>query len=252
MNVNNKVVLVTGGAGAIGSKICEVLAANGAIIYALDIAATREKGLKLVEKIAATGGKAAFMPIDITKEAEWQQVVTTIIEKEGRIDVLVNNAGINILKPIEEMNIYEWMRMMEVNTGGCFLGCKYTIPHMRKQGGGAIINTSSQCGLIGHKYTPECYTATKGAITTFTKAIASRYGKDNIRCNEICPSTVVSGLTIERLKNPQFAAERIGEVPLGRLCTVEDCAYAILYLASEEAKYINGVALPVDGGSTCD
>ena len=146
----------------------------------------------------------------------------------------------------------EWMKVMEVNVGAVFLGIKHVIPYMRRQGGGAIINTSSQCGLIGHRYTAEAYTASKGAVTLLTKSIAVRYGKDNIRCNAICPSTAATALVMERLQDPVFAAERCGEVPLGRLCAVEDIAYAVLYLASEEASYINGAALPVDGGATAD
>jgi cyclopentanol dehydrogenase len=122
---------------------------------------------------------------------------------------------------------------------------------MRKQGGGAIINTSSVCGLIGHRYTPEAYTATKGAVTLLTKAVASRYAKDGIRCNCINPSTVDTPFVQELFKDPERKKERLGEVPLGRLATVEDVANAALYLASEEASFINGVALPVDGGTTC-
>ena len=153
------------------------------------------------------------------------------------------------------MNIDEWMTMMKVNTGSAFLGCKYAIPVMRGQGGGVILNTSSVCGLIGHKYTAEAYTATKGAITTLTKSIASRYAKDNIRCNSIHPSTVdtpfIQMVFSDPVKGAQSRAERLGEVPLGRLATAEDVANAVLYLASEEASFINGVALPVDGGVTC-
>lgn len=252
MTVKGKIILITGGAGGLGSAMAKLLAKNGAIIFILDLPMAEEAAKKLIGEIEAEGGKAYYEAMDGTKEADWAAVVADVLEKEGKIDVLVNNAGINIRKAVEEMSMEEWMKMMEVNTGGVFLGMKYVIPHMRRQGGGAIINTSSQCGLIGHKYTTEAYTASKGAVTLLTKAIASRYGKDNIRCNEICPTTVDTPLTRERLQDPQFAAERVGEVPLGRLCKLEDVANAILYLASEEASYINGVALPVDGGSTCD
>lgn len=252
MNVKDKVIVITGGAGGLGSAMATTLAKNGAIIFILDLPFAEENAKKLVAEIESFGGKAYFEAIDLTKEEDWTRVVENIMNIEGRIDVLVNNAGINIRKPIEEMSMDEWMKMMEVNTGSVFLGCKYAIPIMRAQGGGAIINTSSQCGLIGHRYTPEAYTATKGAVTLLTKSVAARYGKDNIRCNEICPSTADTPLVQERLKDPQFAAERLGEVPLGRLCQVEDVANAVLYLASEEAAYINGVALPIDGGSTCD
>ena len=157
----------------------------------------------------------------------------------------------NIRKPIEEMSFDEWNTMMRINTGTVFLGCKTAIPVMRHQGGGAIINTSSVCGLIGHRYTPEAYTATKGAVTMLTKAVASRYAKDGIRCNCINPSTVDTPFVQELFKDPERKKERLGEVPLGRLATVDDVANAVLYLASEEAAFINGVALPIDGGVTC-
>ncbi|GHT86024.1 hypothetical protein FACS1894137_11020 [Spirochaetia bacterium] len=119
-------------------------------------------------------------------------------------------------------------------------------------GGGSIINMSSQCGIIGHRYTTEAYTLTKGAITLLTKSVVVRYGKDKIRSNCLCPSTADTPLLAERLKDPAFRAERLGEVPLGRLALPEDIANAALFLASDEAVYINGVAFPVDGGSTAD
>jgi len=167
------------------------------------------------------------------------------------VDVLVNNAGINIRKPIEEMTLDEWNRMMTVNTGSVFLGIKYVLPVMRAQGGGAIINISSVCGLIGHRYTPEAYTASKGAVTLLTKSVAARYAADGIRCNSVHPSTVDTPLLRERLQDPAFRAERVGEVPLGRLATAEDVAGAVVYLSSDEAAFINGCQLTVDGGVTC-
>jgi len=251
MTVTNKVILITGGAGGLGSVTVKLLAKNGAVLYILDLPTAAEAAQRLVQEIASEGGQAFFVPMDGTKEDDWRQAIASIVARAGRIDVLVNNAGINIRKPVEEMCMDEWMKMMEVNVGGVFLGTKYVLPVMRAQGGGAIINTSSVCGLIGHRYTPEAYTASKGAVTLLTKAIASRYAKDNIRCNSIHPSTVDTPLVREKLKDPQFAAERLGEVPLDRLCKAEDVANAILYLASEEASFVNGAALPIDGGTTC-
>lgn len=255
MNVRNKTILITGGAGGLGSAMARLLSENGAKIVILDLEAAKEKGDALVAELKAAGGEAWFCGTDVTSEEAWKKAVDFAVEVAGRVDVLVNNAGINIRKPVEEMNIDEWMTMMKVNTGSTFLGCKYAIPVMRRQGGGAIINTSSVCGLIGHKYTTEAYTATKGAVTMLTKAIASRYAKDNIRCNSIHPSTVdtpfIQVLFNDPEKGAQNRAERLGEVPLGRLATSADVANAVLYLASEEASFINGVSLPVDGGVTC-
>ncbi len=251
MNVKDKTVLITGGAGGLGSEIAKLLAKNGAVIFILDLPSAKDQADEVISSIESEGGSADFIPADITCEDDWTNAFNVAVEKTGKVDVLFNNAGINIRKPIEEMSFDEWMTMMKINTGGVFLGTKHAIPQMRKQKGGCIINTSSVCGLVGHKYTPEAYTATKGAVTTLTKAIASRYGADNIRCNCICPSTVNTPMLAERLKDPEFAAERLGEVPLGRLCTAEDVANAALYLASDEASFINGLALSVDGGVTC-
>lgn len=249
MNVKDKVILVTGGAGGlgvgIGTRLCEL----GAKVYLLDIDET--KGKQAAATISKNGGVVSFMRIDLTSEKSWADTITGIVSESGKIDVLVNNAGINIRKPMEEMSLEEWNQMMLVNTGSVFLGCKYVIPQMRAQKGGCIINTSSVCGLIGHKYTPEAYTATKGAVTLLTKSIAARYAKDGIRCNSVHPSTVKTPLVEEMLKDAEKAKERLGEVPLGRLASVDDVAYAVAYLASEEAAFLNGVSLPVDGGVTC-
>ena len=137
-----------------------------------------------------------------------------------------------------------------MNVKGPFLGIKHSLPIMRAAGGGVILNMSSICGLVGHKYTNETYTATKGALTLLTKSVAVRYAKDNIRCNSIHPSTVETALVQAMLKDPERRAERLGEVPLGRLASATDVANALVYLASDEASFINGAAIPVDGGLT--
>lgn len=249
MGVKGKVILITGAGGGLGSEMAKVLSKHGAKVWLLDLDA--EKGQAATDEILSAGGDAWFVNMDVTSEEDWSNAVKLAVDTCGRLDVLVNNAGINIRKPVEEMNIDEWCTMMKVNTGSTFLGCKYAIPVMRKQGSGAIINTSSVCGLIGHKYTPEAYTASKGAVTLLTKAIASRYAKDGIRCNSIHPSTVDTPFVQVLFQDPQRKAERLGEVPLGRLASTLDVANAVLYLASEEAGFINGVALPIDGGVTC-
>ena len=246
MNVQDKVILVTGGAGGLGADMVSLLCKHGAKVYILDL--DEQKGELLAQDI---GSSARFLKLDLTCEEAWQQVIQTIVSEAGRIDVLVNNAGINIRKPIEEMSLSEFNTMMLVNVGSVFLGTKYVLPVMRKQGGGAIINTSSVCGLIGHKYTPEAYTTTKGAVTLLTKSIASRYGAENIRCNSIHPSTVDTPLVQEMFKDPVKKQQRLDEVPLGRLAVSSDVANAVLYLSSDEAAFLNGIALPVDGGVTC-
>ncbi len=249
MHVKGKTIVITGGCGGLGSEMGELLASQGATVYLLDL--DQEKGLALQEQLKGLEGRVVFEKMDITSPQEWERVVSHIVEKEGHLDVLVNNAGINIRKGIEEMALSEWNTMMLVNVGSVFLGTKQVIPVMRNQGGGVIINTSSVCGLIGHRYTPEAYTTTKGAVTLLTKSIASRYAKDGIRCNSIHPSTVDTPLVQEMFKDPVKRQQRLDEVPLGRLAKASDVANAVLYLASDEASFINGIAMPVDGGVTC-
>ena len=248
MKLDGKRALITGGAQGIGFAIAETFCREGAAVYIADINA--EIGSTAQSELAGGGGLASFIELDVCDDSDWNRVCSRITEKSGGIDILVNNAGINIRKVIEEMSSEELDRMYEVNIKGPFLGIKHVLPIMKKLGGGSIINMSSVCGLIGHKYTPEAYTTAKGALTTLTKAIASRYGEFNVRCNSINPSTANTAMVQQMLKDPVWKEQRLGEVPLGRMASLQDIAEAALYLASDEASFINGVALPVDGGVT--
>jgi NAD(P)-dependent dehydrogenase (short-subunit alcohol dehydrogenase family) len=244
-----KTAMVTGSAQGLGAEIARRFCAEGALVFVCDV--NEDAGKKTVQVIArGAGGRAEFLPLDVTSESSWKAALETVIRTAGRLDVLVNNAGINIRKNIEEMDVESLDRMLAVNVKGPFLGIKHVLPVMRKAGGGVILNMSSVCGLIGHKYTNEAYVTTKGALTLLTRSIAVRYGKDNIRCNAVHPSTVDTPMLQQVLKDPERRAERYDEVPLGRLATVADVASAFTYLASDEATFINGVSFPVDGGVT--
>ena len=243
MRLSGKVALVTGGALGIGAEIAKRFREEGASVFVCDM--NREEG----EKTAASIG-AVFIPLDVTSEENWKAALATVVERAGRLDVLVNNAGINVRKNIEEMPMESFDAMMAVNVKGPFIGIKHTLPIMRAGGGGVILNMSSICGLVGHKFTNETYTTTKGALTMLTKSVAVRYAKDNIRCNSVHPSTVETALVQTMFKDPERKAERLGEVPLGRLASTADVANVLIYLASDEASFINGVAFPVDGGLT--
>ena len=243
MRLSGKVALVTGGALGIGAEIAKRFREEGASVFVCDM--NREEG----EKTAASIG-AVFIPLDVTSEENWKTALATVGERAGRLDVLVNNAGINVRKNIEEMPMESFDAMMAVNVKGPFIGIKHTLPIMRAGGGGVILNMSSICGLVGHKFTNETYTTTKGALTMLTKSVAVRYAKDNIRCNSVHPSTVETALVQTMFKDPERKAERLGEVPLGRLASTADVANVLIYLASDEASFINGVAFPVDGGLT--
>ena len=248
MRMTDKIVLVTGAAQGLGAAISIRLAEEGATVFVCDL--NEEQGQVTVAGICAGGGKAYFQHLDVTAEASWIAAIDVVVAACGRLDVLVNNAGINIREPIEEMTEANLDMMLAVNVKGPFLGIKHAIPELRKAGGGSIINMSSICGLVGHKYTTEAYTITKGALTLMTKTVGVRYAKDNIRCNSVHPSTVDTPLVQVLFKDPQKREERLGEVPLGRLATDQDVANAVLYLASSEASFLNGVSLPVDGGLT--
>jgi NAD(P)-dependent dehydrogenase (short-subunit alcohol dehydrogenase family) len=250
MRLGNKVALISGGAQGLGAAMAFRFAGEGAFVFVGDLNA--EIGEKTVSVIREKGGKAFFVTLDVGKEQSWIEAFAAVEKEGGKLDILVNNAGINIRESIEVMKVENLDLMLAVNVKGPFLGTKHAIPLLRKGGGGSIINISSVCGLVGHQYTPEAYTVTKGAITLLTKSVAVRYAKDNIRCNSIHPSTVDTPLMRELFKDPERKKERLGEVPLGRLATETDVANAALFLASGEANFLNGVALPVDGGVTAD
>jgi cyclopentanol dehydrogenase len=248
MRLEKKTAIITGAAGGIGSAIALRFAQEGANIFICDL--EQSAGKELEERIAKQGGKAIFFPMDVTSEPDWEKLVIEMTNLNFTLDILVNNAGINIRKPIEEMEVDEWDTMMRVNVRSVFLGIKHVLPIMRKQKRGSIINMSSICGLVGHKYTPEAYTASKGAITLLTKSTAVRYAKAGLRINSLHPSTVETALVKKMLSDPERMKERLDEVPLGRLATVYDVVNAALYLASDESTFITGVSLPVDGGLT--
>ncbi len=244
MRLSNKVALITGGTQGLGAAIARRFWEEGASVFIADVNKTDG------EKTAGSMQGSVFVWLDVTSEESWKAALAQVVAKAKRLDVLVNNAGINIRKNIEEMDAESFDAMMAVNIKGPFLGIKHVLPVFRSGGGGTILNMSSICGLVGHKYTNEAYTTTKGAVTLLTRSIAARYAKDNIRCNSVHPSTVDTPLVQAVLRDPERRAERFNEVPLGRLATTADVANAFVFLASDEAAFINGVSFPVDGGLT--
>lgn len=248
MRLQDKVTVITGAGGGIGSGIAEVFSMEGARVIIADVDV--RAGETVAEQIRSAGGTATFLELDVTQEQSWVELISKVRENFGRLDVLVNNAGINRRYQLEEFPVDAWDQVMAVNVRGVFLGIKHVIPIMRDKGGGSIINMSSICGLIGHKYTPIGYTASKGAVTLLTKAVATQYAGMNIRCNSIHPSTADTPLVAELFKDPVKKKQRLDEVPLGRLASIKDIALAAVYLASDESSFLTGVSLPVDGGLT--
>ena len=248
MRLRNKVALITGAAVGIGAEIAKRFAAEGAQVVIGDVNAVEARATS--ESIRRSGGSARSVPLDVTNEESWKEALDGIRTAEGRLDVLVNNAGITKRIPITEMPLEDFERIMAVNVRGVFLGIKHALPFMKQHGGGSIVNISSICGLVGHKLTNETYTTSKGAVTLLTKSVAVRYARDNIRCNSIHPGTVDTPMMQALFTDPEKKRERLDEVPLGRLATAQDVANAALFLASDEAGFITGAALPVDGGLT--
>jgi len=248
MRLQNKVALITGAAVGIGAEIAKRFAAEGAQVVIGDVNAVEAQTTS--ESIRRSGGSARSVSLDVTREESWKEVLDGIRTAEGRLDVLVNNAGITKRIPITEMPLEDFERIMAVNVRGVFLGIKHALPFMKQHGGGSIVNISSICGLVGHKLTNETYTTSKGAVTLLTKSVAVRHARDNIRCNSIHPGTVDTPMVQALFTDPEKKRERLDEVPLGRLATAQDVANAALFLASDEAGFITGAALPVDGGLT--
>ena len=248
MRLQNKVTLITGAAAGIGAEIATRFAAEGAQVLIGDF--DEALGKETADRICRAGGRARFVPLDVTQEASWLEALNGIRTTEGRLDILVNNAGITKRIPITEMPLSDFESVMAVNVRGVFLGIKHALPLMKAHGGGSIVNISSIAGLVGHKFTNETYSTSKGAVTMLTRSVAVRHARDNIRCNSIHPCTVDTPMVRELFKDPEKKKERLDEVPLGRIAVARDVANAALFLASDEASFITGVALPVDGGLT--
>ena len=242
MRLEEKVALVTGAARGIGEAIARLFAKEGAAVVIGDILET--EGEATAEDMRAQGGQARFLRLDVTSEDSWQQAVKTIEDWHGKLNVLVNNAGLVDREAIQDTPLDLWERIMAVNITGVFLGTKHVIPAMRRAGGGSIINISSAFGLIGAANRP-AYTASKGGVRLFTKSTAVEHAKEGIRANSIHPGYVLTPMTA---KYP--TEERIAQTPMGRLATPEDIAPGALFLASDDSRYMTGSELVIDGGLT--
>jgi 3(or 17)beta-hydroxysteroid dehydrogenase len=246
--LQDKVALITGAASGFGRAAAALFVAEGATVILTD----RSDGAAVA---AALGPQARFLPLDVTREDQWRSVVADVAAREGRLDVLVNNAGIGLHRNVTEMTLEEWRLVHAVNSDGVFLGCKYAIPVMRAGGGGSIVNVASVAGKVGAPQMT-AYCASKGAVTLFTKALAmeAAYGRWNIRVNSVHPAYVETALVqahINGSREPEKTRRFLeGLHPIGHMGAVEDVAQAILYLASDESKFTTGSELLVDGGLT--
>jgi len=251
--LTDKVAVVTGGALGIGAATCEMLAREGAAVAVTDL--LDEDGAAVVERIETAGGKARYWHLDVVEEAEVQRVFGEIADEFGKLDVVVNNAGIaGANKPTDEVSLEEWERVIAVNVRGVFLCTKHGIKHLRDAGGGSIVNLSSIYGIVGAPDLPP-YHASKGAVRLMTKTDALLYAKEGIRVNSVHPGYIWTPL-VEDLgrQSPQgleaFRRELDEKHPIGHVGEPDDIAAGIVYLASDEAKFVTGAELVIDGGYT--
>ncbi|WP_231445327.1 SDR family NAD(P)-dependent oxidoreductase [Brevibacterium zhoupengii] len=251
--LKNKVAIITGGAAGMGRTQSELYAREGASVAVIDI--DENGGEQTIAAIEAEGGTAKFWKVDISNEAQVGSAVDEVVQAFGQIDVLINNAGVTGAdKPTHEVSEAELDAVLGVDVKGLFFMTKHTVPHLKNAGGGSIVNFASIYGLVGsQELTP--YHAAKGAVVALTKQDAVTYGKDSIRVNAVAPGTILTPLVKELGSRGPGGLNAYKELmgakhPIGRLGKPEDVAYATLFLASDEAAFITGAVLPVDGGYT--
>ena len=247
MRLLNKVAFISGGARGMGAVEARLFAREGAKVVIGDV--LDAEGRRTEAEINETGGECLFVRLDVTSESDWRRAITTTVSRFGRLDVLVNNAGIYRTAPVEQTSGDLWDLVMDINAKGVFLGTKYAIPEMRRAGGGSIINISSVAGLVG-SMDSAAYNASKGAVRLFTKSTAIQHARDNIRANSVHPGTIETLMTAELLADEANRQDRMARTPLGRLGRPEDVAYGALYLASDESSFVTGSELVIDGGRT--
>ncbi len=245
--LEGKVALISGGARGQGACEGRLFAQEGAKVVLTDI--LDEEGEAVAAEIRQQGGDAIYVHLDVTQEQQWQDVIQATVDRYGKLDVLVNNAGIFPMVRVEDTSVELWDQVMDINVTGVFLGTKHAIPAMRVAGGGSIINISSVAGLVGGSRAA-AYSASKGAVRILTKGTAVQYAADGIRANSVHPGIIVTQMTEELLSDEDQRAQRLTSTPIGRFGTAEDVAYGVLFLASDESSYVTGSELVIDGGST--
>jgi NAD(P)-dependent dehydrogenase (short-subunit alcohol dehydrogenase family) len=245
--LDGKTAIITGAASGMGREEALLFVLEGARVVATDI---NEDGVKAVaDEIVKRGGKAIALAHDVSSEEQWQRVVEACLNTYGKIDVLVNNAGVSSETTVLSATVEQWNKVMAINVTSVFLGMKHVIPHMQAAGGGSIINISSIAGLSG------CcgagpYTASKGAVRMLTKAAAVDYGKDGIRVNSIHPGYIETPMSSKFIQHEPTLQYFLSQTPMGRVGQPSEVAKAALFLASDASSYVTGVELAVDGGVT--
>src|ERR1700724_2861673 len=233
MRLEDKVALITGGASGRGAGMPRISAREGAKVVVADV--LEEEGRRVVADITQANGAAIFRHLDVTGEAEWKATIEATLAEFGKLDILVNDAGLSGSAVEDLFDTAAWDLLMSVNARGVFLGMKFAIPIMKAAGGGSIVNISSISGITGQQGIHVAYNASKGAVRTLTKAAAVQLGADNIRINSVHPGLMPPMRSSKRTADPEVRAEMLRQGPMGRAGRVEEVANAVLFLASDEA-----------------
>jgi NAD(P)-dependent dehydrogenase (short-subunit alcohol dehydrogenase family) len=246
--LNGNIAIVTGGAQGMGEVHAKVLAEKGATVFLTDVDVAR--GEAVAQAIGAAGGTARFIRHDVASEDDWNAVIAAVTAQHGKVDTLVNNAGILIRIPIEELSVEDFDRLHAINVRGTFLGCRAVVPAMRAAGGGSIINISSMSGNIANMPGMVGYCATKGAVRMLTKAAAVDLARYNIRVNSVHPGTIATPMTASYYADPDLRRLVLGTTIMERPGEPREVSEVVAFLASPGSSYMTGSEVAVDGGYT--
>jgi NAD(P)-dependent dehydrogenase (short-subunit alcohol dehydrogenase family) len=245
MRLKDKVAIVTGAASGMGAATARLFANEGAKVVVADV--LEAEGEAVAASIKSNRGEARFQRLDVSSEADWAALVIATLAAYGKIDILINNAGVSGSDP-DRFSMETWDRQMSINAKGVFLGMRAVIPEMQKAKSGAIVNISSISGITGQTFVHMGYNASKGAVRTMSKAAAVQFARDGIRVNSVHPGLMPAMRTSKLSADPTIRAGMLKAIPMRREGRVDEVANANLFLASDEASYITGIEVPVDGG----
>ncbi|MEK6191168.1 MAG: glucose 1-dehydrogenase [Chloroflexota bacterium] len=249
MRLEGKVAIITGAGSGMGRVAAQMFAAEGAKVVVAEY--DEKAGAETMDLVRSAGGEAAFVQIDVSKEADAAAMVAAAMDRYGKVDVLYNNAGVmpELDHSVVDTDVATWDQVMAINVRGVFLGCKYAIPHMAEQGSGSVINISSFVALLGCSVPQDAYTASKGAVLSLTRSLAVQFGPQGVRSNAICPGPIETPMLMDWLVKDEAARQtRLARNPTGRFGKPEEIVSVAIYLASDESRWTNGAHFVIDGG----